>query len=98
MTTWTGGNKDRLSRTQKLSGGSLCQTYSIAVVAGDTGGTLTVSNMSTIDNFTLRGFRVTGPTALGSLLGRISGNTIVVTHDNPAENATVSIKVWGKRK
>lgn len=97
MTTWTGSNKDRVTRATQKLGNSVAQSYSIAVIAGDTGGTLTCSNLRTIDNFVLRGFRVTGPTALGNLVGYISGNTIVVTHDNPAEAATVYIKVWGLR-
>lgn len=97
MTTWTGNNKDRNVRATQKLGNSVSQSYSIAVISGDTGGTLTVNNMRTIDNFTLRGWRVTGPTALGSLLGRISGNTIVVTHDDPGEGATINIKVWGLR-
>lgn len=98
MTTWTGNNKDKNKRTQHLSGGSICQSYTIAAVSGNTGGTLTCNNMSAIDNFVLRGYRVTGPTALAALLGRISGNTIVVTHNDPGENASVYVKVWGKRK
>jgi hypothetical protein len=97
MTTWTAGNKDRNVRdTQKL-GNSVSQSYTITVVSGDTGGTLTVDNMRTLDNFTLRGWRETGPTALVNLLGYISGNTVVVAHDNPGEAATVNIKVWGTR-
>lgn len=97
MTTWTASNKDRITRYQNLGRGVISQTYSIAAVNGNTGGTLTVNNMRSIDNFSLRGWRVTGPTALTSLLGRISGNTIVVTHGDPGENATITIKVWGKR-
>jgi hypothetical protein len=98
LTVWTANNKDKTARgTQLLPSGTLSQSYSIAAINGNTGGTLTISNMRTIDNFSLRGYRVTGPTALSNLIGYISGNTIVVTHDNPGEAATVYIKVWGKR-
>lgn len=97
MTTWTGGNKDRNTRATQNLGVSRMQSYSITVAAGDTGGTLTVDNMRTIDNVSVRGWRVTGPTALSNLLWYISGNTVVAAHDAPGEAGTVYIKVWGMR-
>lgn len=98
MTTWTGNSKDRISKFEYLTPGTVAYTYRIgSVVNGNTGGTLTVSNISAIDNFSLRGWRDTGPTALTSLVGYISGKTIVVTHGDPGENGDVYIKVWGKR-
>jgi len=98
MTTWTAGNKDRLAQIEYLNPSCVAYTYRISsVVNGNTGGTLTVNNISVIDNFSLRGWRDTGPTALANLVGYISGKTIVVTHDNPGEAGDVYIKVWGKR-
>lgn len=94
MTTWTATNKDRV-RKEKL-GKSIAQSYSIAAVSGNTGGTLTIGNMRTIDNVICYGWRVTGPTNTEPQ-ARISANTVVVTHANPGENATVKIKVWGKQ-
>lgn len=96
MTTWTANNKNRVGYIEKLGGNCVAQTYSIAAVAGDTGGTLTCGNMAVIDNCAFFGWRVTGPT-MTEPQARISGNTVVVTHANPGENATVKIKVWGKR-
>lgn len=98
MTVWTANSKDRLSGFELLPPNTVAYTYRISsVVNGNTGGTLTVSNMDVIDNFSLRGFRDTGPTPLGTLVGYISGKTIVVTHDDPGEGGDIYIKVWGKR-
>lgn len=96
MTTWTANNGNRVRDIEKLGGNCVAQTYSISAVSGDTGGTLTVGNMSVIDNCVVFGWRDTGPTTTEPQ-ARISGNTVVVTHANPGENATVIIKVWGKR-
>lgn len=98
MTVWTANSKDRISKFEYLNPGTVAYTYRVSsVVSGNTGGTLTVDNMSAIDNFSLRGWRDTGPTALAALVGYISGKTIVVTHNDPGEGGDVYIKVWGKR-
>lgn len=97
MTTWTANNKDRVGDIEFL-GNCIAQNYTVAVVNGNTGGTLTVGNMRTIDNVSVTGWRVTGPTVLAITgNGYISGNTVVVAHNNPGENATIMIKVWGRR-
>jgi hypothetical protein len=96
MGTWTGSSRDKIA-VEELSGGTRAVTYSIAAVATNTGGTLTTSGLKKIDNFSLNGNRVTGPTGLVDLLGYISGKTVVVTHGDPGENATVIVKVWGPK-
>ena len=96
MTTWTANDKNKI-RSENL-GNSIAQTFTIAAVNGNTGGTLTCSNFKTIDNVAVTGWRVTGPTVLAITgKGRISGKTVVVAHTNPGENATVKVKVWGRK-
>ena len=97
MTTWATGNGSKVGRTEIISPNTIAQTYRITVVSGNTGGTLTVPNISVIDNAYATGARVTGPTVLAMTGCRISGKTVVVTHGDPGEAATIYMKVWGKR-
>ena len=97
MTTWTASNGDRVGSIENFRN-SLSSTYSITGVSGDTGGTLTVSHMSLIDNADVSVSVDTGPAGYDTgLLWYISGKTVVVAYTNPADGHTVRVKVWGKR-
>ena len=91
MTTWT-GNKANERRTDYL-GKTVQKTYSIAAVSGDTGGTLTCTGLKQLDDFICTVSKAAAGVA--SIVGYISGNTVVIVHTDPAANATVRITVWG---
>ena len=91
MTVWTGGNAnvtavDYLGRTVQKS-------YSIAAVNGNTGGTLTCTGLKQINNFVCSVSKAAAGVA--SIVGYISGKTVVIVHTDPAADATVRITVWG---
>ena len=91
MGVWTGGNAN-LRRVDYL-GKTVQKTYSITAVSGDLGGTLTCTGLKILDNFVC----TVSKTAAGvaSIVGYISGNTVVIVHTDPAAGATVRITVWG---
>lgn len=93
MTTWTANNAN-LRRTDYLRK-IVQKTYSIAAVNGDTGGTLTCTGLKQLDNVVISVSKAAAGVA--SIVWYISGNTVVVTHTDPAANATVRVTVWGMR-
>jgi len=90
MTTWT-GNKANQRRNDYL-GKTIQKTYSIAGVAGDTGGTLTCTGLKILKNYVLTVYKAAAGVAAA---GRITDNTVVVEYVNPAADHTVRITVWG---
>jgi hypothetical protein len=93
MTTWTGTNAN-CKRTDYL-GSCVQKSYSISAVNGDTGGTLTCNGLKSIINAVVSVSKAAAGVA--SIVFYISGKTVVVTHTDPAANATVKITVWGYR-
>ena len=93
MGTWTGNNAN-LKRTDFL-GGTVQKSYSIAAVTTNTGGTLTCNGIKSIDNAVVSVSKAAAGVA--SIVFYIAGRTVVVTHSDPAANATVKITVWGRR-
>ena len=93
MGTWTGTNAN-LIRTDFL-GSCVQKTYSIAAVNTNTGGTLTCAGLKKIDNAVVSVSKAAAGVA--SIVYYILNNTVVVTHTDPAANATVRITVWGRR-
>ena len=93
MGTWTANNANCI-RTDYL--GSVVQkTYSKGAVNTNTGGTLTCNGLKSIDNATVTVSKAAAGVA--SIVWYISGKTVVVTHTDPAADATVRITVWGRR-
>ena len=96
MTTWTNSNAT-VSRPEYL-GKSMAITYTVDGVAGDTGGTLTCSNFKKIDNYSVQVEVDTGPAGYNTNLTHYTtGKTVVVAYDNPADDHTVRVKVWGPK-
>jgi hypothetical protein len=93
LTTWTGNNAN-CKRTDYL-GSQVQKTYQISAVNGDTGGTLTCNGVKLINNAIVSVSKAAAGVA--SIVFYISGKTVVVTHTDPAANATVRITVWGRR-
>ena len=100
MTTWTGSNGNRVRRIEPLGYNSVAQTYQIAGVIGDTGGTLTCGNLSGIDNVSVWIEFSHGSnkiyTATGN--GAVGGTTIVNTAHTEANdywNQHVALMVTG---
>jgi hypothetical protein len=94
MTTWD--NSDITRRTRLVKGTQNEVIYTIAGVAGDTGGTLTTP-YSHIEAIAVQVQVATGPAGyVTGLLYCISGKTVVVAYTNPADTHTVRVTVTGK--
>lgn len=94
MTTWAAPNGTITSR--QFLGRSRSETHKIVGISGDTGGTLTCNGFKKIDNYTVQVEVETGPAGYNTALTHyITGKTIVVAYDDPVDNHTVRIKVWG---
>jgi hypothetical protein len=93
MGTWTGNNANCV-RTDYL-GSTVQKTYKILAVTTNTGGTLTVNGLKSIENAVVTVSKAAAGVA--SIVFYIAGKTVVVTHTDPAANAWVRITVWGRR-
>lgn len=93
MGTWTGTHANM--RRQDFLGSVAQRSYSIAAVNTNTGGTLTCKGLKIIDNAVVSVSKAAAGVA--SIVFYILGNTVVVTHTDPAADATVRITVWGRR-
>ena len=96
MTTWN--NSDISSAKKRNLSRSHAVIYTIAGVSGDTGGTLTATGFKSIDNVKVNVWVATGPAGYNTnLTWYISGKTVVVAYDNPVDDHTVKIQVWGMK-
>jgi hypothetical protein len=97
MTTWTNAKVTSVTQPAYF-GKSLMRTWTIAGVAGDTGGTLTITGFKQIDNYSVQVEVATGPAGYDTgLTHYTAGKTVVVGYTNPADTHTVRIKVWGPK-
>ena len=95
VTTWSSPTK--VSKPI-FFGKSISRVYTFTGVAGDVGGTLTTTGFRTIDNYSVQVEVATGPAGYNTNLTHYNaGKTVVVAYDNPADDHTVRIKVWGPK-
>ena len=91
MTTW---NNSAITKRLPNTRGRLKETiYTIAGVAGDTGGTLT-TKFAHIEAIEVQ-VQVAAAGYVAGLLYHISGYTVVVAYTNPAADHTTRITVIG---
>jgi hypothetical protein len=94
MTTWANPNGKIVCR--EFLGRSRSETHRIVGISGDTGGTLTAHGFKVIDNYSVQIQIATGPAGYNTNLTHyITGKTIVVAYDDPVDDHTVRIKLWG---
>lgn len=91
MTTWD--NTDISKTTRNTHGKIKERIYELTGVSGDTGGTLTVTGFSKINNCAVTA--CTSSAVCAALTWRISTNTVVVAYTDPTAGHTVFISVWG---
>jgi hypothetical protein len=98
MTTWTNSNATK-TRPEFL-GKSMAITYTITGVAGDTGGALNTGDFKIVDNYSIQVEVATGPAGYSTNLTHFydpATPQIAVGYDNPADDHTIRIKVWGPK-
>lgn len=94
MTTWTANKSNEVNAAYQ--GNVVQKTYLVSNgVTGDTGGTLTCTGLKSLDDCTAKCQLAAEGIAT---FARISGNTVVVSYNNPADAHTVRITVWGLKK